>query len=68
METFIIIAGLAVALAVSVALLLRLQAAHPAARQQRYAVAHERRLAELRLQQLTFAALLRLLDEARRSR
>ena len=66
METFII-AGLAIALAALAALLLRLQAARPAVRQ-RHLVARQRRLAELRLQQLTFAAMRRLLDEARRSR
>ena len=63
MEMFII-AGLVVALA---ALLLWWQAARPAVRQ-RHLVARQCRLAELRLQQLTFAAMRRLLDEARRSR
>ncbi len=36
--------------------------------QRRYHVAYERRLAELRLRQVTYAAMLRMLDEARRSR
>ena len=61
-----LITGLVIAL-VALAMLIWLHAARPAVRQ-RQLVAREHRLAELRLQQLSFAAMLRLLDEARRSR
>lgn len=46
---------------------LRLHLRRPAV-QRRYQVRYERRLAELRLQQVTYAAMRQLLDEARRSR